>query len=196
MQGFTKCNKGHYYKEELKHCPYCSDKNEATKMEISSENDATQIATEENDDGKTKIIGGFVSPSVPFSSEGNTVFGEEVIREINGRVETETEYRNSRKLVGWLVSYSFNEMGMDFRLYEGRNLIGRDMTCNITVNDGMISGKHAVILFRNNKYVIRDELSTHGTWVNDKDIENEAVELHDGDLIRIGETIFKFKSSL
>jgi pSer/pThr/pTyr-binding forkhead associated (FHA) protein len=87
-------------------------------------------------------------------------------------------------------------MGADFRLYEGRNVIGRDVEYNITVLDKTMSGKHATILFRKDKFVIKDELSSHGTFVNDRDIEDETVELNDNDIIRMGETLFKIKIAL
>jgi pSer/pThr/pTyr-binding forkhead associated (FHA) protein len=59
-----------------------------------------------------------------------------------------------------------------------------------------MSGKHATILFKNGKSKIKDELSSHGTFVNDRDIEDDTIELHDNDIIRMGETVFKFKSAL
>jgi pSer/pThr/pTyr-binding forkhead associated (FHA) protein len=59
-----------------------------------------------------------------------------------------------------------------------------------------MSGKHATILFKNDKFKIKDELSSHGTHVNENDIEDEHIELHDNDLIQLGETVFKFKSAL
>ncbi|MBP5758114.1 MAG: FHA domain-containing protein, partial [Bacteroidales bacterium] len=96
---------------------------------------------------------------------------------------------------GWLVSYSLDKMGVDFRLYEGRNIIGRDMDCNITVNDNMVSGRHAVLLFRADKYSLTDQQSTHGTFVNGNDIDLEPCYLQDGDVIKVGETVFKFRTS-
>jgi hypothetical protein len=194
MKGFTKCNNGHYYKEELERCPYCNGGTAVTEVNSSSENAPTQIDMQPVDDNKTKPVGGFTLSSVPSGTK--TIFGDEVLKEIGGKMVAEKEYRNSRKLVGWLVSYSFDNMGTDFRLYEGRNIIGRDVDCNITVHDQMMSGKHAVILFRNGRYIIQDQMSTHGTWINSKDIENEQEEVHDGDLIHMGETVFKFRSSL
>jgi hypothetical protein len=194
MKGFTKCSNGHYYKEELASCPYCQGGNAATEIAGTSGVDNTQPYTQAADDGKTRPVGGFNSNSSP--TDNSTVFVDEVIKEIDGKQEVITTHRSSRMLVGWLVSYSFDKMGADFRLYEGRNVIGRDADCNITVHDKMMSGKHATILFRGSKYVIKDELSSHGTFVNDKDIESEHFELHDGDLIQMGETVFKFRSAL
>jgi hypothetical protein len=191
MKGFTKCANGHYYKDELKTCPYCPGGNKAMDIDTKGK---TQSYDEENKDGdKTRMIRSDTPLNQPVNS---TVFGEEVISEIAGKEIILKEYRNIRKLVGWLVTYSFDKTGTDFRIYEGRNVIGRDADCNVTVCDKMVSGKHATILFRNDKFKIKDELSSHGTYVNDCDIEDEHVELHDNDLIRMGETVFKFKSAI
>jgi pSer/pThr/pTyr-binding forkhead associated (FHA) protein len=87
-------------------------------------------------------------------------------------------------------------MGMDFKLYEGRNIIGRDLDCQITIADKTVSGKHALILFRAGKYSISDQQSTQGTFVNDEDINLEPRYLKDGDMIRIGQTVLKFRTSI
>ena len=104
--------------------------------------------------------------------------------------------RDRRKLVGWLISYTLDAMGVDFRLYEGRNIIGRNADCQVTIADKTVSGRHAVILFRSGKYSISDQQSSKGTFVNGEDIELEPRYLQDGDTIRMGQTIFKFRSSL
>ena len=131
----------------------------------------------------------FVDPE-ETASDGSVVKGETV--------------RSTRKLVGWLVTYSLDAMGVDYKLYEGRNIIGRDMDCNITINDNQISGKHAVLLYRApknpddvvGKYSITDQQSSHGTCVNGEDIELEPRYLNDGDIIRIGRTVLKFRIAL
>ena len=105
------------------------------------------------------------------------------------------EIRSSRKMVGWLVSYTLNDMGVDFKLFEGRNVIGRDLDCQISVNDNTVSGKHAVLLYREGSYFIQDSLSTSGTRVNGSDTGVNAVTLNDGDLIQVGKTVFKFRTS-
>ncbi len=104
--------------------------------------------------------------------------------------------RSTRKLVGWLVSYTLDDMGVDYKLYEGRNIIGRNIDCQIAISDSTVSGEHATLLFRAGRYSLRDNQSTQGTFVNGEDIELEPCYLNDGDMIRIGQTIFKFRSSL
>jgi len=192
MNGFTKCTNGHYYKEELSTCPYCPNGNRS--VEVADHKKETQLYTENKDSNKTRLV---ISQAPSKSADNRTVFGEEVIAELeSGQKVIQKEYRSGRKLVGWIVTYSFDKMGVDFHLYEGRNVIGRDMECNITIPDKTISGKHATILFKNDKFKIKDELSSHGTFVNDRDIEDETIELHDNDIIRLGETVLKFKVAL
>jgi hypothetical protein len=97
------------------------------------------------------------------------------------------------KLVGWLVTFSHVPSGEDYRLREGRNILGSDVAeCDIAVaGDTSISGKHAVIVFRNGQFQIRDNDSTNGTYVNGKDIFGEgAVAVSNLDTIRLGTTEF------
>lgn len=209
---FKKCLNGHYYQGAT--CPYCKNSAPAAsvKTEIYPDNGGGTSAPTDVYPGnnaptsgtKTQIIDiidegatGYPmspnSPQTPISSN-HTVFGneEETFSPTGKPVKTFREYR---KMVGWLVSYTLDAMGVDFKLYEGRNIIGRDADCNITVNDNMVSGKHAVLLFRAGKYSITDSQSSHGTFVNDNDIDLEPCYLQDGDVIRMGKTTFKFRTS-
>lgn len=220
---YKQCPNGHYYQGD--HCPYCKSSNESSsRTEVfGMGNDQMGGGAYQGNNGATEVMpvsggmggGSGASSTVVMGDMGNmgnapvsqnapmpsnhTVFGEEmeVDPNENGQpVNAGGNYRMARKLVGWLVSYSLDALGMDFKLYEGRNIIGRDADCNITVNDNMISGKHAVLLFRAGKYSLTDSQSSHGTFVNDQDIELEPKYLNDGDIIRMGKTVFKFRTSL
>ena len=216
MQGeFKQCSNGHYYQGSS--CPYCKtgnnrgnatslkteglfdeienqSKTEAGFMYTSDGSSSGGARTTVMDDNET-VANGMHKPSVGYN---RTVFGDDD-HSSYGSDNQPLQRRESsfgRKLVGWLVSYSVDELGVDYKLYEGRNIIGRDVDCNITVSDGRMSGKHAVLLFRANKYSLTDSQSSHGTYVNDEDIELEPRYLKDGDIIRMGNTIFKFRTSL
>lgn len=152
---------------------------------------------------KTQVYGSTPSTEAPTAVSGpmsnRTVFGgdyNEMSADSLKNSAGPQAYRETRKLVGWLVSYTLDDMGVDFKIYEGRNIIGRDGACNITVNDPMVSGQHAVLLFRAGKYSITDQQSSHGTFVNNEDIALEPFYLKDGDMIRVGETKFLFRTSL
>lgn len=210
---FKQCPNGHYYQGEV--CPYCKTtdhKGNATSLKTEVfVNGGSETPTETMGGGSSNIgtkttindtpetiVGGTRNPSSGYGGN-RTVFGDdEDTKNPSDCTPTNGVKRPQygRKLVGWLVTYSFDVLGVDFKLYEGRNIIGRDGDCNITVNDGRMSGKHAVLLFRANKYSITDSQSSHGTFVNDEDIELEPRYLQDGDIIRMGNTIFKFRTSL
>lgn len=99
----------------------------------------------------------------------------------------------SRRLVGFLVTYSRDPNGRAFNIYEGRNFIGRDVSCDISIpDDDQMSGRHMSILYRNvdDKFKFRDEQSSNGTFVN-KELQDDG-ELQNYDIIRAGSTIFIF----
>lgn len=98
----------------------------------------------------------------------------------------------SRKLVGWLVSYSLDPNGKDFRLFEGKNLIGSSSENDIVIPDPTVSKKHFTILQRHGKFLIKDEFSTNGTFVNGEMLSEG--ELRYGDIITIGNTSLIFIS--
>lgn len=100
---------------------------------------------------------------------------------------------NDRKLVGFLVTYNRTPMGKAFNIYEGRNYIGRDASCDISIpDDNQMSGRHMLIryLSGNNKFSFKDEMSSNGTYINKKLLDEG--ELQNYDIIRVGSTLFIF----
>ena len=207
MEGFKKCSKGHFYKEEMDQCPYCPTSSE-NKDDLS--NQGTDIPSEktqayedgqEDDSLKTKVFGG------PNSSpkENNTKKEFDPTRTIvtpNKKTEGAEENEGAevvvrRKLRGWLVSFDIEEFGTDYKIFEGRNTLGSKPSSDITILDGEISGLHAVILFRKDKFSISDEMSTNGTLLNEQDlVPRTSNELNDGDEIKIGKTSLLFRSAI
>jgi len=97
-----------------------------------------------------------------------------------------------RKLVGWLVTYDIQPVGMDYRLYLGKNIIGRDSKCDIVINQPGISAEHAIILYQDGKFIIEDQMSMNGTYINNVLIESQ-VYLYNDDSIRMGNIVFQLK---
>lgn len=95
------------------------------------------------------------------------------------------------KLVGWLVSYSQNPDGEDHRLYSGYNRLGANPVCDIVIEDETVSGSHAIIVYREGRCLIKDDLSRNGTFVNGREI-TEAHPLQNYDEVRIGNTYLTF----
>lgn len=71
--------------------------------------------------------------------------------------------------------------------------IGRDLRCDLTINDASVSRQHARLEKTRQGYVITDLGSTNGTFVNDEPVVTRRLE--GGDRIRFGSFIFKFLSA-
>ena len=55
-----------------------------------------------------------------------------------------------------------------------------------------ISDDHVLLLSRDNKIIIQDQLSANGTVVNGKKVD-ERTEVKDNDVIKLGSISFKLK---
>ncbi|MFM7594819.1 MAG: FHA domain-containing protein [Flavobacteriales bacterium] len=229
MQGFQKCNNGHFFKEGMAKCPYCptgdagsSAPVDLNKTQITSNFDEPEASFDGGD--KTEVVSPNgpshaaaaptdrterMTPPSPSQAKKNQNLDRTFIQGVEevvsvGEDGPEVNHRPvgspraSRRMVGWLVSYSLDPMGLDYRIYEGNNTVGRENSNSIIIKqDTVISSKHINILYRKERYWIRDEMSANGTLLNGEDLDLDKVyELHDGDLIKIGNTTFKFKSSL
>jgi pSer/pThr/pTyr-binding forkhead associated (FHA) protein len=81
--------------------------------------------------------------------------------------------------------------GSRFDLFGGLS-IGRAGNADVQIDDRYASGLHARIYAHGGNYYLEDLKSTNGTLLNDASLAGEA-ELMAGDLIRIGDTEFRFE---
>jgi len=103
-----------------------------------------------------------------------------------------SQLRKSKgRIVGWLVTYSHNPDGEDYRVYAGYNRIGANPVCDIVLEDDTVSGSHSIIVYRDGRCLIKDDLSRNGTFVNGREI-TEAHPLQSYDQVRIGNTYLTF----
>jgi pSer/pThr/pTyr-binding forkhead associated (FHA) protein len=65
-----------------------------------------------------------------------------------------------------------------------RTLIGRSPDCDVFLDDVTVSRRHAVLVDRGGTFMIEDEGSLNGTFLNRRRIE--SAELSDGDEVQIG----------
>jgi FHA domain/zinc-ribbon domain len=70
--------------------------------------------------------------------------------------------------------------------------IGRSPDCGIFLDDVTVSRRHAVLLERNGRYIIEDQGSLNGTFLNRRRIETAGLE--DGDELQIGKYKLTFLS--
>jgi hypothetical protein len=65
-----------------------------------------------------------------------------------------------------------------------RTLIGRSPDCDVFLDDVTVSRRHAVLVDRGGTFMIEDEGSLNGTFLNRRRIE--SAQLSDGDEVQIG----------
>jgi hypothetical protein len=185
QQATVKCPNGHIYDSHLERCPYCpsSDLQEMMGYGKTISSEAVNTMSVDNS-GATKLIPETDNVREPQFKGNKTVI-------VNEGNSTGTS-RRGRKLAGWLVSFTWDKNGEDFKLFEGRNMVSGSPGADIVLNDPAISSPHCLILFREGKFKIKDQLSTNGTKINGDSIEEG--ELKDGDMLKLGRTEFKFKA--
>lgn len=83
------------------------------------------------------------------------------------------------------------DLGRKFDLTSEETLIGRSSKADIQIDQESVSRNHASITNSREGVRIRDLGSTNGTFVNDELAEGVR-ELRNGDLVKIGRTIFKY----
>ncbi len=91
-----------------------------------------------------------------------------------------------------LVLIAGQPLGRKFPLLPPRIIIGRGETVELRVDEKSVSREHAEIEVdaKTEAVLITDLRSTNGTYVND--VQIDSIELKEGDIIRVGTTIFKF----
>ncbi len=183
---FRVCDYGHNFDANLLTCPYCPSASDKTVMDSSSDrDDKTQVDTSgpvlRND--RTPAPGNFASPDSDKTILGtsNPSFNSAPAQNVA-----------SRKLVGWLATFDISPNGTDFRITEGRIKIGRSSRNDIVIAQPGISDEHCIMLYRDGKLVIQDNLSSNGTIVNGVSID-EKVYLNDNDIIKLGGVTLKVK---
>ncbi len=201
MSEFKLCKNGHYYPESQEECPYCPRPGVYQAGPNQLKNTVMgDLSQSDWDHTKIEDPGTEAPPVVPVPAEKAPLKTAAVPPPSLARTQIFNPDQPAagtagRKLAGWLVSYTISPAGVDFRLYEGRNLIGADPGCDIVVpGDPAVSGHHLTILYRMDGFRFKDELSTNGTFINDE-IRDEGI-LQDGDTIRLGSTVFRFRSAL
>ena len=197
MTNFKTCNNGHNYDASQHNvCPFCPENAESPDYEKTmldfkktqgmDEGNSNQFAktliNEEKSDSKATPT--FGNAQHPFKRT-SIVMGDTTN-------QSQLQQTEKRKLVGWLVTFSNDEFGQDYKLYVGKNKIGTASGCDIIINDPSISGDHTTILFRDNEFLIKDNFSTNGTKINGVTIDEG--KLIDGDELKLGNTSFKLKT--
>ena len=126
------------------------------------------------------------------SSSGTTVLGGSAKTVFDGRPQAATVIDVALSPAS-LTFLSGARAGQVVRLPQGAATMGRSTGNTVVVDDMKASGQHAQIARVGSDWVITDRNSTNGTFVSGVRLTQPQV-LHDGDTIRLGETMMKFLS--
>lgn len=96
----------------------------------------------------------------------------------------------SSRLQASLVIIEGHVPGMEYAVTKTYTVIGRDKDADITPRDSHISRRHAVIVYLDGNYILKDLDSTNGTIMSGAFIKQ--TNLRHGDKFRVGETTFQF----
>lgn len=187
-----KCANGHQYDSSIygDKCPFCPSPTSSagkTKVTEGPAGGGTKVIG----DTGTTIPGGTVKIEEPVGPD--IPGGATVIRHTTPTGGTGMASGN-RKLVGLLVSYSLNPLGEVYKIYEGKNLIGKSPTCDIPLTgDNYISSSHLLVLYREaeNIFWAIDQNSSNGTYINGE-FASDRVRLNTNDVVVIGATKLVF----
>lgn len=183
-----KCANGHQYDSSIygDKCPFCPSSTSSTgKTKVPEE--PIGGGTKVIDGPGTDIPGGTIKIEDPIGK--NVPGGNTIIHHTNPTGGTGMVSGN-RKLVGLLVSYNLNPLGDVYKIYEGKNLIGKSPTCDIAlIGDNYISSSHLLVLYREaeNIFWAIDQNSSNGTYINGE-FASERMRLNTNDVIVIGAT--------
>lgn len=93
------------------------------------------------------------------------------------------------RIVGFLVSYTLEPQGFFYPIREGRQNIGRANTNSLHINDNSLSSEHAIILYRNGRFILQDEMSSNGSLLNGHEVIGQKELVH-GDCLIMGSNTF------
>lgn len=80
--------------------------------------------------------------------------------------------------------------GLEISLRKKRTTLGRNLGCDICLDDSLVSDEHASITRTDGGYIIEDLNSRNGITLNGREVHQR--KLHRGDMIEIGTFRLKF----
>lgn len=183
-----KCPNGHQYDGNIygDNCPFCPS---PTQVSGDNAGGRTQV-NPANDLGGGATIPASSGPTMPYG-ETPAGGGRTIIRAAGPATGFEG---NDRRVAGVLVSFSHNPSGEVFKIYEGRNTIGRGQDNDIAIpQDQSMSGHHLVIVYRegDGRFLMEDQMTSNGTWLNGT-FAGDRTEIKTNDVIVAGGTKFVF----
>jgi hypothetical protein len=172
-----------------RHCPYCA-REEQGKKKDPVQSPSPGEASMANERQHTRVV----------SNTGSLGERKTEIYSSPAPNPAPSSAADNRKIVGVLLSYSWNPYGRLHEIRQGRNHIGagqirgEDRTCDVHCpDDTVLSSDHAMILVQDGRFYIEDLASVNGTKVDGQPVPPGRLEpLPSPAEIGAGETVFTF----
>lgn len=87
-----------------------------------------------------------------------------------------------------LVMQTGPNPGKVFALSKNQIVMGRDIECDISINDVEVSRNHTRLILGSDTYSVEDMGSTNGTYVNEEKISGQQT-LNGNDVVRMGDNV-------
>src|SRR5687767_3535682 len=160
------------------------------------EEEKTTIESQWEDEASTTVEQGDVAdkiralqqPRTGITNTGAGQLDEPTVDDQHAQLSAITPLRD----VARLVITAGNDNGQDFEVRPGKSYtIGRAIDNDVVLTDISVSRKHFDLRFEDGAWVIVDRGSGNGTVVNGN-LEDNPFMLANGDVIEIGNTVFRF----
>lgn len=182
------CPKGHSMDPNWVNCPYCEAEEKSKQRSLRKETPASSA-------GRKTRVG-----MQPAGGPGRETKVMQPVKAPAGVGAAGGS--DPKRIMGVLISYTWNPSGDLYAVREGKNFIGSEKVssdashqeCDIQVPfDTKMSAEHALILCRHGKYEIIDQASTNGTFLNENLLPaNQSNELTNYASLKTGDTLWTF----
>lgn len=110
-----------------------------------------------------------------------------------GKTVVYSSLEKRKPIFGWLVVVEGPDAWEEFRLAdeEGQLFLGKGGDCQLKLEDEKVEKMHASVRIKDGKLAVTDLDTTSGTFVNDEAVTR--IELKDGDLVKVGESVLRFR---
>lgn len=130
---------------------------------------------------------------IPSSNSSDDTTDKTTVLKTGDQSTLHNELKKAKEQEACLIMIRGTPQGHRFFLTQTEMIIGRDPSADISIADQSISRKHARLLKESNQVKLTDLGSSNGTFVNDKKVNpNETITLAKEDMLKLGNSIFKF----
>lgn len=184
-------------------CPYCEAAKNASAKSSRVVAEPPQAAS--RDRTRVDVPAASQQPAgadVSMAAVGGAARGRTIVESPSGgALGVDRHAGGGRRLTGIVTTFTWSSLGELYKVRDGRNYAGSGVVsadnnsqCEILVSeDRTMSSAHFLILCQAGKYIISDNLSTNGTFVNDVQIDARGIDLEDDAVIKAGATVFRFQ---